>query len=190
MMQDYERVTELQEIAAQSAGATMAQMSTYMEGMEASLNKIRVAWEEIISGLTDNEALIGLLNTFGSLLDIVASITSSTFGMTAVLITLSAIGLTILGQKVNEAAIAKQQKQLALEQQKVELKTNKIIAEQYKASHLETVEEAKQLYLATVQKKVQAQMVLMDKDATADAIKQANATLDTVDNEIEKNRQT
>lgn len=43
MMQDYERVTELQQIAAESSGATMAQMATYMEGMEASLNKIRVA---------------------------------------------------------------------------------------------------------------------------------------------------
>ena len=43
MMSDYERVTELQEIAQRSAGATAAQAATYMEGMEASLNKINVA---------------------------------------------------------------------------------------------------------------------------------------------------
>ena len=43
MMTDYERVIELQEISAQSAGATAAQMATYMEGLDASLNKIRVS---------------------------------------------------------------------------------------------------------------------------------------------------
>lgn len=43
MMQDYERVTELQEIAERSAGATVAQMATFMEGMDAALNKVSVA---------------------------------------------------------------------------------------------------------------------------------------------------
>jgi hypothetical protein len=43
MMDDYERVTELQEIALRSAGATAAQAGVYLEGMEASLNKIQVA---------------------------------------------------------------------------------------------------------------------------------------------------
>ena len=39
MMDDYERVTELQEIAQRSAGATAAQAATYLEGIEASLNR-------------------------------------------------------------------------------------------------------------------------------------------------------
>ena len=43
MMDDYERVIELQEIAQRSAGATSAQAATYLEGMAASLNKISVA---------------------------------------------------------------------------------------------------------------------------------------------------
>ena len=43
MMQDYDRVIELQEIAEQSQGATMAQMATYLEGMDAALNKVSVA---------------------------------------------------------------------------------------------------------------------------------------------------
>ena len=47
MMSDYERVTELQQISQRSAGATAAQAATYLEGMEASLNKITVAWEKI-----------------------------------------------------------------------------------------------------------------------------------------------
>ena len=43
MMEDYERVTELQQIAQRSAGATAAQASTYLEGMEGATNKIKVA---------------------------------------------------------------------------------------------------------------------------------------------------
>ena len=43
MMEDYERVTELQEISQRSAGATAAQAATYLEGMEAAMNKIQVA---------------------------------------------------------------------------------------------------------------------------------------------------
>jgi hypothetical protein len=42
-MSDYERVTELQEISARSAGTTAAQASVYLEGIEASMNKIQVA---------------------------------------------------------------------------------------------------------------------------------------------------
>ena len=40
MMSDYERVIELQQIAERSQGATMAQMATYLEGMDAALNRV------------------------------------------------------------------------------------------------------------------------------------------------------
>ena len=40
MMSDYERVIELQEISARSAGATMAQMGVYTQGLEAALNRL------------------------------------------------------------------------------------------------------------------------------------------------------
>ena len=43
MMTDYERVVELQQISERSAGATLAQMETYLEGMDAALNKVSVA---------------------------------------------------------------------------------------------------------------------------------------------------
>ena len=43
MMSDYDRVIELQQISERSAGATAAQAGVYLEGMEASLNKITVA---------------------------------------------------------------------------------------------------------------------------------------------------
>ena len=55
MMTDYERVTELQEIAQRSAGATAAQAGVYLEGIEAALNNITIAWEKIVTAVTDSE---------------------------------------------------------------------------------------------------------------------------------------
>ena len=69
MMEDYERVTELQEISQRSAGATAAQASVYLEGMEAAMNKIQVAWEKIVMTFTDSEVIIGILEGVGNLLD-------------------------------------------------------------------------------------------------------------------------
>ena len=43
MMTDYERVIELQEVSERSSGATVAQMETYLEGMEAALNNVSIA---------------------------------------------------------------------------------------------------------------------------------------------------
>lgn len=68
MMDDYERVIELQEIAERSTGATSAQAGVYLEGMEASLNKIQVAWEKIIMTITNSEVLIGVIGTIGDVL--------------------------------------------------------------------------------------------------------------------------
>ena len=68
MMDDYERVIELQEIAERSTGATSAQAGVYLEGMEASLNKIQVAWEKIIMTITNSDVLIGVIGTIGDIL--------------------------------------------------------------------------------------------------------------------------
>ena len=43
MMEDYDRVIELQDIAQRSQGATLAQSEIYLEGIEAAINNISVA---------------------------------------------------------------------------------------------------------------------------------------------------
>ena len=55
MMDDYDRVIELQQISLRSAGATSAQAATYLEGLEASINKINVAVEKLVSTLSNSE---------------------------------------------------------------------------------------------------------------------------------------
>jgi TP901 family phage tail tape measure protein len=72
MMEDYERVTELQQISMRSAGATSAQAATYLSGLEAKLNSIQVAWEKITTTITDSELIIGTFEFIGDFLDKIA----------------------------------------------------------------------------------------------------------------------
>ena len=92
MMSDYERVIELQNIAERSQGATLAQMSTYMEGMDAALNKINVAWEEIVSNLVNSDAIINIINLVGGFLETLGSFLSTDFGILTTVTALSVIG--------------------------------------------------------------------------------------------------
>ena len=108
MMDDYERVIELQEISQRSAGATAAQAGVYLEGIEASMNKIQVAWEKIIMTLTDSEIIIDMFSFIGDSLDHIGDFLSTDFGIIATLTTISLIGLNIVGNKIIENNLAKE----------------------------------------------------------------------------------
>ena len=83
MMDDYERVIELQEIAQRSQGATLAQAGTYLEGIEASLNKISVSWEGITSALVDSEFIVGILDKASNFLSNIGTVLESGAGQAA-----------------------------------------------------------------------------------------------------------
>ena len=120
MMSDYERVIELQEISTRSAGTTAAQASVYLEGIEASLNKINVAWEKIIMSITDSEVIINFLSMAGGVLDHIGDFLSTDFGLVATLGTVATLGAAALGNKMREIELSKIQQQYNLEQQKIE----------------------------------------------------------------------
>ena len=127
MMQDYERVIELQEIAEQSSGATMAQMATYMEGMDAALNKVNVAWEKIVSSIANSEVIISLITGVANIMDSIGDLLENDVIMVTSLVTIG--GLLLLNltkrheiQKANNRLILqvnkeKQQETLADKQQ-------------------------------------------------------------------------
>lgn len=116
MMSDYERVTELQQISQRSAGATAAQAGVYLEGIEASLNKITVAWEKIVTGLTNSEVIIKAFSAFGDILNTVGESLDTFVGQAAIYTTIASIGLQILGTKIQQYHIAKLQQKIALEE--------------------------------------------------------------------------
>ena len=99
MMTDYERVVELQEISERSAGATLAQMETYLEGMDAALNRVSVAWEKIVTNLTDNDFIISIIDQTANFLDGLAAALSNTYVLVNLIVAVSAIALISLNKK-------------------------------------------------------------------------------------------
>ena len=128
MMEDYDRVIELQEIAQRSQGATLAQSETYLEGIEAAINNISVAWEKIITSLTNSDVIVGAIDLFAWFLDGVGTFLDTTIGSIS-LVGILAVALTgIISQKIVEKDIANKQLELQklqhrerLEQRKLEI---------------------------------------------------------------------
>lgn len=147
MMTDYERVVELQEISERSAGATLAQMETYLEGMDAALNKVSVAWESIVTSLVNSDAIIGLINFVGGFLDKLGDFLSTDFGTIALLTTIAAITLSTVNTKILELSLAKKQQIYNVEREKAELQINKLKADAYIAANKESIINEKNLLL-------------------------------------------
>lgn len=96
MMSDYDRTLELQNISLQSSGATAAQSEKYLQGMEAAINKVKVAWESFTSSMVNSDFLIGLVNGFGEVLSLVTDLLSKWY----ILVPLLGTGVAILAQQL------------------------------------------------------------------------------------------
>ena len=114
MMTDYERVIELQQISERSSGATLSQMSTYLEGMDAALNRVNVSYEKLITAFANNEAIINITNAIGTVLDGLAWFMDTTLGSIAVYTVLGTLILTGLGNKLKELSISELQEKKVL----------------------------------------------------------------------------
>lgn len=152
MMDDYDRVIELQQISARSAGATSAQAATYLEGLEASINKVNVAVEKLVSTFTNSDAIQSVISTFGDLLEMTNSLLSNSLGMQVVLTAIAAIFAQMAIKKaqsivyaIEENKLSKQYRINELQIKRVKLDQQKINLEQRK-SELESLKIAKEKY--------------------------------------------
>lgn len=57
MVQNYDRLKELTDAAANSEGASDVQFSKTLDSMEAKLNKLNNAWDQFAMGITNNELI-------------------------------------------------------------------------------------------------------------------------------------
>ena len=130
MMDNYDRVIELQQISMESAGATAAQMGKYLKGMEAATNNVRVAWEKIVTAVADSDVLTGLVNGVANLLNSISDILGNDF------VTIS--GLVLIAGTLLTTAIQRYETQKA---------HNRAILEENKAT-VESQILHKKLYLA------------------------------------------
>lgn len=191
MMSDYERVTELQQIAERSAGATAAQAASYMQGMEAALNKVSVAWEKIVTALTNSDGIINLINLVGGAMDSLGSFLESTAGMITAFSALAMIGVTIVGNKMTEIQLSRQQQQITINQQKAELQKQKVAALNYKENQKATTEELKQLVISQKQLVIakkqtleQTKQKVLDGEAKQRDIEEAENSLLQAENDL------
>ena len=122
MMQDYERVTELQDIAQRSQGATLAQMETYLQGMDAALNKVSVAWEKIVTAVTDSDSIIKLIDFVAGFLETLSDFLSTDWGLEATLTVIATLTAATLGNKLQELIATKTMQKYEREALKIKLK--------------------------------------------------------------------
>lgn len=155
MMQDFERTQELVNLSANSYGATLAQSSKYMEGMQAATNNLTTAFQSLITTLTDSDLIIGIVNAISGILNIITNIIGNMNLLIPVLVIVGGMLLSQFAIKVQEHNLAQQQAKLdaqrsiALSQQKIlELERQKI---KEKDGKLQILEQKRQDMMAKKQ---------------------------------------
>ena len=116
MMDNYERVEELQQISERSAGATAAQLTKYREGLEASRNNLKVAWEKIVESFTNSDFLIGLIHSATTLLDIFNKLAQNEFVKTTVFAAVGVALANVIAKKKITNDLAKEELELETQQ--------------------------------------------------------------------------
>lgn len=186
LMTDYERVTELQEISQRSAGATAAQAGVYLEGMEAALNKITVAWEKIVMAVSDSELIINTFSFVGDSLNFIGEFLSTDWGLVATLTTVLTLVTQGLTAKIQEQIYAKEQHKIEKENLKIRLEERKAQIKLLKTEYEQTAEAEKQAAAAKKEAKITAAKVTLGKkNATELQKQQALAEISAAEAEYE-----
>lgn len=135
MMDNYERVQELQQISERSAGATAAQLTKYMGGLEASRNNLKVAWEKIVESFTNSDFLIGLIHSATTLLDIFNKLTQNEFVKGTIFTAVGIALANVIAKKKITNDLAKEELELETQQRIDSIKAQqKAIEDQKKAA--------------------------------------------------------
>ena len=108
MMQDFERTQELVNLSANSYGATLAQSSKYMEGMEAAMNNLTTSFQSLITALTESDVIITIVNVVGQILQGITSVISNLNLFIPILGLIAGYAVTILMNKTQEWIIQQQ----------------------------------------------------------------------------------
>lgn len=117
MMDNYDRVLELQKVSERSSGATAAQLEKYMEGIEASLNRVSVAWEKVVTTFTKSSLITKGLDVVSNLLEYVNSLFDNLPAQLVLVGALVKMAATMLAKKQLENTIAKEQLEIQRQQQ-------------------------------------------------------------------------
>lgn len=135
MMDNYERVEELQQISERSAGATAAQLTKYREGLEASRNNLKVAWEKIVESFANSDFFIGLIKSATTLLDIFNKLTQNEFVKGTIFAAVGIALANVIAKKKITNDLAREELELETQQRIDSIKAQqKAIEDQKKAA--------------------------------------------------------
>ena len=109
LMENYSRSVELYDIAMGSAGTTTAKFETYQDSVEASINRVKAAWEGLSITFTNTGMIQSTLGVFESILTMLDQVVGKLGGFKTLiggisLTTLVSGLLTGLGGKLKAAA--------------------------------------------------------------------------------------
>ena len=154
MMQDFDRTLELVDISANSYGATLAQSEKYMGGLEAAQAGLTTSAQNLITTLTKSDTIIGIVDILAGALDVITWIVDQQWLMIPLLILIGGHAANALNLKIQEANYAKQ----------------------VRITELQTLKDKKLL------RKEQIKIRLSTLQTYAAALKQSEATEDTLEN--------
>ena len=192
MMSDYERVIELQEIAAQSSGATLAQMAVYGEGLEAALNRLSTQWEKIISTISNSDVIVGAVDFASFMLDTINNILDSAAGIYSLAVVIGVVAASTLLSKLEEHRVQKLLLKGQLEQRKKELESlrdskAKVVLDKQDAleKKKQTIEETKQ-YIKRLEQEKDSAKTIEEKIAASQKLAKAQAELKQLNYDYKK----
>lgn len=62
LMNNWDQVTQLVDVSANSAGSATQKMEVYLDSLQAKLNEVKAAWEGFLLSLNQNESIKGMLD--------------------------------------------------------------------------------------------------------------------------------
>lgn len=69
LMANYDEVSKLAKVAADSTGSATERMKTYLDSVEAKTNKLKASWEQFVMSLNQSESWGNVLEILSSVLD-------------------------------------------------------------------------------------------------------------------------
>lgn len=97
LMNNYEEVGRLAQVAADSTGSATKRMETYLDSIEAKTNNLKAAWENFVMSLNQSESYKQLLEMLTNLLDTLQYVDWETISKVLILFGSLFIGSKIVG---------------------------------------------------------------------------------------------
>ena len=167
MMQDFDRTLELVDISANSYGATMAQSTDYMQGLEAAQTRLKNSVEDLVNTLTNTDFIIGIVD---GLTSVVKYITENTKLLIPVAVILASTALSILNTKILELQVIREQ---ALIDRQAQLEKMTLISKESIEKQKQLVQEKKSITNEKKAAVLKAKNLLQEKKETLEETKQA-----------------